>query len=78
MIEKYLTERGWVRISAGCCGFPKYSHAEYAGYKITVYRQRNKCTIMKNNLRCVPYDVSGEELEKVLEGLGIGNKNIKI
>jgi len=71
IVEKYLTEQGWRQISEGCCGFPKYSHKEYPGYKIEVYRHRNKCAILKNNFRCVQYDVGGEELEKVLEGLGI-------
>jgi hypothetical protein len=76
MIEKILTERGWKRTSGvrgGCksCGWPTYYHELHKGYKIEVYRYRNRCAILKNNLRRVARDVSGEELEKTLKELGI-------
>ena len=74
MIEKYLIERGWALASNGCraCGSPpKYSHEGYPDYRIAVWRSRDKCAVFKNNLRCVPYDVGGDELEKVLGEIGI-------
>ena len=69
-IEKYLTDNGWKRIIKGCrCGWPKYHHEAHPSYKIEVYPSRNKCAILKNNLRCVPYDVCGDEIERTLKNL---------
>jgi len=70
MIQKYLLENGWKRIITACrCGWPKYHHEAYPGYKIEVYPSRNKCAIMKNNFRCVPHNVSGDDIEITLKNI---------
>jgi len=68
MIEKYLIENAWKRINK-CCGFPTYYNETHVGYKVVVYRSRNRCAILKNNLRCVPHDVSGDEIEMTMKSI---------